>query len=470
MATAFLNAPRWMTAAAATAVIGASLGFTVAVAELNAVILAFALLACVFVLIDFRVGVVLLIVLMPVSATSVFPHGMLGVTGLNPLNLLLLATLGSYLLRALADGSVARFVPPPLLWLYIVPIVIAGALGSRHLAEIPPYFFESKLVQYDGVGSYIRDMVVKPLFMVVFALLVGVGVSNARDPERFLVPILVSIWVAAPVVLVFFAQSGAGLDELASSQSRHFLSPLGVHANELGRLYVMAYALLLFTWAATEQRKVVLLASMGVVVAALAITFSRGAFVGFVLVNALFLVSRRSTGAFVLGAFLVAGLLFVLPAAFYDRLATGFGGDLDGISAGRINGLWLPLLPEVWRSPIYGNGIDSTVWSDAMRTGRILEASHPHNAYLQALLDMGVAGLILLCAYFAHVWKGFRRLSVDPSVSPILQGFYAGAGAGLASWLISLVTDSSLAPRPEQAFLWLAIGMMYGQNARKRAV
>jgi hypothetical protein len=33
--------------------------------------------------------------------------------------------------------------------------------------------------------------------------------------------------------------------------------------------------------------------------------------------------------------------------------------------------------------------------------------------------------------------------------------------------LVSDFTDSSLAPRPEQAFLWVAIGMMYGECARR---
>ena len=56
-------------------------------------------------------------------------------------------------------------------------------------------------------------------------------------------------------------------------------------------------------------------------------------------------------------------------------------------------------------------------------------------------------------------------MSVDPALSPTLQGFYAGAAAGMASLLISYITDSSLTPGPEQAFLWLAIGMMYGQRA-----
>ena len=91
---------------------------------------------------------------------------------------------------------------------------------------------------------------------------------------------------------------------------------------------------------------------------------------------------------------------------------------------------------------------------------------HPHNAYLEALLDVGIAGLIVLCAYFAHVWKGFRALSVDSALSPTLRGFYQGAAAGLVSFLVAAVSDSSLAPRPEQAFLWLAIGMMYGQRAQ----
>jgi O-antigen ligase len=154
-------------------------------------------------------------------------------------------------------------------------------------------------------------------------------------------------------------------------------------------------------------------------------------------------------------------------------MTTGFGSGLNAVTAGRLEGLWLPLLPEILRSPLYGNGLGSILWSEAMRMadGRaILGTTHPHNAYLQALLDMGIAGLILICAYFAHVWKGFRALSVDPALSPGLRGFYLGAAAGLVSFLVAAIADSSLAPRPEQVFLWLAIGMMYGQRARKPAM
>jgi O-antigen ligase len=319
--------------------------------------------------------------------------------------------------------------------------------------------------------------------MVAFALLVGAAVSRSEKPERFLIPTLIAVWVTALIVIVFVYLSGITLGELASSTSREFLSALGMHANEWGRLYVVAYALLLFTWAEAKEYglRIALLASMGVVVVALILTFSRGSFLGFVVVNMLFLVWRRNAKALFLFGLLGTVALFALPEAVYDRVTTGFGGNpgsgfqggVDAISAGRIDLIWLPLLPDVLRSPIYGHGLGSILWSEAMRRGAgvtILAVGHPHNAYLQALLDMGVVGLVLVCAYFAHVWKGFRALSADATLSPTLRGFYLGAAAGLVSLLISYITDSSLLPKPEQVFLWLAIGMMYGQRTKAAAL
>ncbi len=452
--------------------LGALWGLVVAVAGPNALYLCASLIGCAFILLDFRVGVVLLILLMPISSSYAFPHEMLGITGLNPLNLLLAGTFGSCLLQGVSDGSLRnRLMPRPLLWLYLVPIVIAGALGSRHIGDIAPALFAYNVVEFDGREGYVRDYVLKPLLMVIFALLVGAAVSRSENAENFLIPTLISIWVTGAMVIVFVSRSGIALGQLASSDSREFLSALGLHANELGRLYVVAYAILLFTW--VESRKtwlrLSLLASMALVVVALVLTFSRGAFVAFIVVNLLVPLWRRNAKSLVFFGLLAAAALFALPGAVYDRVATGYGEGLNAVSAGRVETLWLPLLPEVLRSPIYGNGLGSILWSEAMRSGAgqtILAVSHPHNAYLQTLLDMGIAGLILVCAYFIHVWKGFRALSADSSLSPTLRGFYLGAAAGLLAFLVASVTDGSLAPKPEQVFLWLAIGMMYGQRGR----
>jgi hypothetical protein len=454
------------------ALLGAFWGSAVAVADLNALYLCVSLLGCVFILRDFRIGVVLLIMLMPISSSSIFPRAMLGITGLNPLNLLLVGTLGSCLLQGLFDGSIRRFLPGRLLWLYVVPFLIAGAIGSRHVDDIPPVFFAYNALEFHDAAGYLRDLVVKPLYLVIFALLVGAAVSRSGKPENFLVPMLISIWAMGLMVIVFVFLSGIAMHTLASMDSRTFLSPLGMHANDLGRLYAVAYALLLFIWAESKDAglRLALLASMGMVVVALVLTFSRGAFLGFIVVNVLFLLWRHNARALIFLGLLTALALLALPGAVYDRVGTGFGSGLDTISAGRIEGIWVPLLPEVLRSPIYGDGLASILWSKALRVGGGITmpagVTQAHNAYLDTVLDMGIAGLILVCAYFVHVWKGFRALGVDPALSPTMHGFYLGAAAGLASFLVAGIAGSRLTPAAEQVFLWLAIGMMYGQRAR----
>ena len=123
----------------AIGLLGAAWGMAVAAGGLISLYLCASLIACGFILFDFRIGVVLLILLMPMSGSStLFPHEMFGVVGLNPLNLLLAGTLISCMLHALADNSLRRLLPRPLLWLYIVPILVAGAIGSRHTRQIAP--------------------------------------------------------------------------------------------------------------------------------------------------------------------------------------------------------------------------------------------------------------------------------------------------------------------------------------------
>ncbi len=177
---------------AGLALLGIFWGSVVAVGGLNALYLCVSLIGCAFILLDFRIGVVLLIMLMPISSSYLFPRAMLGILGLNPVNLLLVGTLGSRLLHGLFDGSIRRFLPRPLLWLYVAPFLIAGAMGSRHFDDIAPVYFMYDVIEFHDAAGYVLGLVVKPLFMVIFTLLVGAAVSRSGKPENFLVPMLIS--------------------------------------------------------------------------------------------------------------------------------------------------------------------------------------------------------------------------------------------------------------------------------------
>jgi hypothetical protein len=173
---------------------------------------------------------------------------MFGFTGMNPINVLMAATLVSFLLRGKRLGLLT---PKPLLLLYIAPIVVAGLLGSRHVDEIVPFYYENLAVHFTDAGGYLRDIMLKPLFIVVVSMLVGAAVAQSKKPERFIAPIIVAVWVMSLTLIGFVLASGVRLGELASTGAR---VPLRArHARQRPwPLYAVAHALLLFTWGETR--------------------------------------------------------------------------------------------------------------------------------------------------------------------------------------------------------------------------
>src|SRR5205085_4686096 len=228
-------------------------GAAVGVGGVPTLIVCMTFIACAFVLRDFRAGVVLLIAIMPVSQRYVFPHEMFGITGINPLNLVMLTTLTVLAMRTAGTGVLSHITPKPLLWLYLVPIIFGGLLGAPHAADIPAVFRDEEMIYFTNGIGYLRDMLMKPMLFVIYALLVSVAVQRSEKPERFITPVVISVWIMACVVLVFTAMAGVSLSDLAGEYSRQFFSALGMHANDLGRLYAVAYALLLFVWDRTTH-------------------------------------------------------------------------------------------------------------------------------------------------------------------------------------------------------------------------
>jgi O-antigen ligase len=148
----------------------------------------------------------------------------------------------------------------------------------------------------------------------------------------------------------------------------------------------------------------------------------------------------------------------------------GVGQGANAVSAGRVAGIWAPLLPFAGQSPFWGHGLQSILWSPAMRSGHMMMVTHPHSAWLQVFLDTGAIGLVLIMSFWiGYVWRGFRKLARDPSLEPEMAGFFEGAAAGLLGFVIANVAGSSFFPVPEQSFLWLAIGIMHGLRLRARA-
>ena len=443
---------------------GAFWGLAIAVVGPAAAIICISMVACVFIVRDFRVGAVVMILIMPIAQSHLFPREMFGVTGANPLNLLMATTLVCMAARLAGDGTLSRFVPRAVVLLYILPMLMGAIIGAPHAGEIPSSFRETEMIYFFEEKGYFRDMFLKPLTFVVFALVVAVAVQKSKRPERFITPTLISVGIMAAVVVIFIASLGVGLSDLAGEYSRHIFTPLGMHANDLGRLYAVAYAIMLFTWDRTERpaRKLAVLVAMGAVAMALVLTFSRGSIFAFLAINLGYVLSRRNRKTLGLLAVGLPVAIYFMPGAIIYRMTMGWSEGAEAASAGRMTDIWAPLMPHLSDSPVWGNGLGAIMFSPPMINGTIMEVAHPHNAYLQLFYDLGLIGTVAILAFWILVWRGFRKLAKEERIKPELRGFFEGAAAGLIGFAVAGIAGSSFMPAPEQSFLWLAVGMMYG--------
>ena len=169
--------------------LGALGGLALALGEVQALWVALSVIAGIAILVDFRIGAVLLALMLPISDTTLFPHALMGITGLNPINLLMGATLLSYILRGRLVAAAGGLAPKTLLWLFVVPIVIGGLIGAPNADRIAPWFFENEVIHFFNAVGYLRDMLIKPMFIVMIVVLIGAAAARAKKPERFIVPI-----------------------------------------------------------------------------------------------------------------------------------------------------------------------------------------------------------------------------------------------------------------------------------------
>jgi O-antigen ligase len=457
-------------AVAAMVLLGTAWGAFVAISGLSAALICLAAIVCVFTVRDFRVGVLVMILIVPVASSYLFPRAMFGVTGLNPLNVLMVGTFASFLLLAMPNGSIRRFAPLWIIPVYVAPIVFAGINGLGHVSLIPPIFILEEQIDFKNDIGYIRDSVVKPLILVFYALMVSAAYARSRNSDKMLTPAILSMWIMGLMVIGYFLASDLHFGQLASEYARTFFSPLGMHANDLGRLYATAYAILLFTWDRTQRpvMKTMLFLTMGLVFVALVLTFSRAAIIGFVLVNIWYLCARPTRRNLLLAALALPIALILTPGAIWYRLEMGADAGAAGMSAGRVSDIWTPLIPEILDRPFFGHGLSSVLWARPMRMNEMMDVTHPHSAYLGALLDFGAIGAILLIAFWFTVWRGFRKLAKDPLLPPHEQGFFEGASVALVSFAAAGFVGSSWTPVPEQSFLWLAIGLMFGVQTKRQ--
>jgi len=163
----------------------------------------------------------------------------------------------------------------------------------------------------------------------------------------------------------------------------------------------------------------------------------------------------------------------LLPGAA-SRMFSGFGEtNLAGeqvankmeISSGR-NEVWPIVVSKIFESPVWGFGRRAMTRTGVQQSliNRFgpysgLAVGHPHNAYLEVLLESGLIGFVIIVGLHMRIWIYSIRLFVARG-DPIYTVTGGIALALLTGHLVAHLGGQSFYPREIDICLWCAIGLM----------
>ena len=422
---------------------------------------------------DYRRGVALLTLLLPI--VSMLPP----IRGLNVLNFVTVATLAAFWMRRAYSTVPAVRLPRVLFGCLLVPATWAILIAWPHIPEAARNYplLDNARAVYDP-WTYATTRYVKPVFYYFsYAFLLANAVRDSRRPERFAA--LLAAATVLPALAVFYTVASYPGSLMDVSRDREFMAPRGMHANEFGMLLALAAGPLLFmaSGAHTPAWRRCSLLAFALVSLALLLTFSRGALFAYLVVVAGFMLHRRRIKAVIVSAAVIALVVLAAPESMKERFGTGLrqgaisdanNVDKDDLTAGRVHG-WVLLAPEVLESPWLGRGLGSTQWSGAVASGRY-KANHPHNIYLEILMDVGLLGFAAIAWLHVLYLRMFKRLAQSPSLHPSLRAYFLGARYALLGMLAMAATTAYFMPNAAQAYLWFSLGLGFGFQPLWRTV
>ncbi len=413
-----------------------------------------------------------LIVLMAVLEHKDMPRTIFDVPGLNPWNLVFFIVLIAWISRRQRE-RLPWDIPkvPAILLLLGVGVLLLGA--ARLVVD------RQHLIEELSITEVLSDYVFNPVKWVVVGLMLFDGCRSRRRLVLGLASILALYFLISLQVIRWVIPSGAlhGGD-LSSYTVGKLQKETGYHRNDLSTMLAGAsWALLAMLPLVRSMRdKIGILLASFVVLFAQVLTGGRGGYLAWCTVG-LTLGLLRWRRYLVLAPLIVILFLSLVPSAA-DRALQGLtenretGSEeinLEDFTAGR-SVLWPQVIDKIWEAPLIGYGRAAmqrtglSAWYAAYQgasQGDEEEAyiNHPHNAYLEMLLDNGVVGLLIALALYGYLLAAALCLVRDRGGSVLL----AVGGIALSLILAQLVgsfTGQSLYPREPTVGMWCAAGLL----------
>ena len=403
---------------------------------------------------------------LPLTNMPMMSGRLAGIPGLSVQNLVMGMGLYAILLTRSHKVRLDRNLRMALIlyWVVVTGVILHGMFYLDELRRIR--FFENYSI-YD----YLRTYLILPALVWISFLAAyryaSAGAGRATEYIRYAgIATLGFATLMLGSVAYYFMQFSD--TQLVRDKVALFI---GVHSNDFSIAFAMAAPILIAgavsKRAVPRRDRILFWLTLVIVMVAVLFSYSRTGYVAFALaVFGFAMLTKRSLLWLLIPA--LAGLVLLGPASVLERVEYGFKDksagsntavDLNYVSAGRLGMAETAL-----------NIITNDIGQMAFGGGRLtfprntydkFGVDHPHNAYLEALLDAGVVGflplIILFLLLFASAIKGMRRLH-----SSEYRLFYVAAAVSLGIFFVTGITRGSLFPTYQLIFVWQVSGFALG--------
>lgn len=390
------------------------------------------------------------------------PKNILGIQGLNPWNIVMLSVIAAWLVSRRPQGllwDMPRYISLMLL-LYLVVILVGWVR----------MMLDRSYLHYD-TGMLISEHLVNTIKWIIPSLLLFDG---ARDRKRIIVASVAIIGVylllAVQVIRWMPPESALTGNTLTARSHKVILNEIGYHAVNMSMMLSGASwaALAMLPLAQSRRRKLLVVLAFFTIAYGQALTGGRMGYITWGVVG-LVLSLIRWRRYLLLVPVVPIVLTLAVPGAV-DRMLQGFGEENAAgdayvnqyeVTSGR-NLIWPHVIEKIQEKPTWGFGREAMarvglvdyLWNHYRES-----FPHPHNAYLEMLLDNGLVGFLLVIPFYLVVLFHAVRLFRDRT-SPLASAIGGMAAALVLALMIAALGSQTFYPREGAVGMWAAIGLM----------
>jgi O-antigen ligase len=434
---------------------------------------AFVLFLIVYAWRDWYVCACGMVLMMAVIQHPDMPKTMMGIQGLNPWNLALAAVFPAWIVGRQRERL--RWDLPALITLLGMLYMTIVAIAAVRLLSVPLVVGGREVTNFNAY--FASDYLVNPLKWVIPGLILFDG-CRSRSRLRLGIGTVLATYLLLGLQVIKAMPLAAGLGGAALEHRalRILMNNVGYHRVNLSMMLAAGGWMIVAALPLVSRRlgRVLMLVAAVVMLYAQALTAGRAGYVTWAVVGLLLCAIAWQKYLLlvpIMAPLVVMAVLTFMPGVA-ERMLWGLGtekaeggvileSDMDEYTllAGR-NLAWELVIPKILEEPLVGYGRLGMVRTGAWEALGEEGFGHPHNAYLEILLDNGVVGALMVLPFYAVVVAWSISLFRDRR-SPVFMAIGGMTCAVTVALLVASMSSQTFYPREGALAMWATFGLMF---------